>query len=395
MTDFNALISDMKQQGAFTTYAEPFKLSEDEQAGINKNFEPLNQPGAFAYARGAARLKNNERNDIPPSLIRAQKQTIMHGIKLFMPHEAVLAHVRDFLSNPEWIQNPTFQDTFRELELPTYLINDVGSGGYLPDKHSFDLDTLARRENPTKFTRQEYGAILGVLEKFPELHVAVLGYQSAHIDYLHRLRSAIDDSAILDEKEKTYGYRAISNFLPPWESPNFIVNVLPAICLQVAARLQHDANAEPTRDDFAKGMQFLFSNNSFSGAVPNVNGDIRHFKCPAQHFIARSTAQELTGRDPSFSSVMGMGIFCIYRQLKGALDPELASAVREQVRDIQDHHKKTAALAVCSIDELFGFNKDPAPETHIPEADKAVISVRPSLLNRVRNSMPFRIFAKA
>ena len=302
MADFAGLVLDMKSKGAFASSISP------------------------GYGRGATKLTSRACDDIPQDEIQINRHAIIRNLNLYMPFETVLTHVRDFINDPAW----TYETNIYKY-VPRTIVSDLPYDDYLPDPLTLHLDHPLRREAFTKFTRSEHDIFLKMMAQHPAILWAFSGYQLAHINYLTRLHKAIFDCEDLTGEERSTGLNVVANLLGPWMSDNFYRIIGPSICLHLALRRQDDPQAQPSEADFTQGMRFAFTNEAFEASLMNASGDARHFKCPAKHFIAVSTGQELTGRLRSDTKVSGTGIFCIYQRIKNDLDPSLVRSLRRAI----------------------------------------------------------------
>lgn len=350
MTDFQAIISCMKKNGAFWDYLTPLGWPEIDAQAINRAFSNPKFPGDMAYGlqeRGAVVLVNRELSDIPPEIIHIHRQSMLDAVGHYMPQDVLAESMREFFATPSWPDYDQFRLFFDTGNLHNNIVVDIGDG-YLPDELTMKLDDPARlNANGTIYTAQEYMIALDVIQKHPAILVAVQGYQAAHLIYLTALGMAIGSSPDLSDTERERGGGVLEILTGAWNSSNFTNRILPAICLQYALRQSTDAAAQPNRDDFINGLGFVQRVGGFKLSI-GVDGKMRIFVCPAMRFIMDSTAQDVTGSNGSdFSSTMaGTGLFCIYRQIKDNLAPDLAGKVREYVENVHVGRTEKVSMGI-------------------------------------------------
>lgn len=165
---------------------------------------------------------------------------------------------------------------------------------------SFQIKGVDRRSHVrVLYTRDEQIAALQLAQEHPSVVLAIIAYQSVIQDYLGALREMFD--AIARESVAVRdGLNDFDRYINEWASPNFTVELIPA--LAIFLRLREDASGETKQDRaidaelFRDSVNFIVTNGAFrhwitipAEVAREHEARVDHFLCPAVGTIRQQT----------------------------------------------------------------------------------------------------------
>jgi len=165
---------------------------------------------------------------------------------------------------------------------------------------SFQIKGVERRSHVRAlYTRDEQIAALQLARENPSVVLAIIAYQSVIQDYLAALRETFDALA-RESVSIRDGLADFDRYIKEWASPNFTVELIPA--LATFLRLREDSSDEAQQDRaidaelFRDSVNFIVTNGAFrhwitipAAVAREHEARVDHFLCPAVGTIREQT----------------------------------------------------------------------------------------------------------
>jgi hypothetical protein len=321
----------------------------------NKGFNNPNLVSHFGYTNGPNKIRTHK-IDIPQRVILAKRRSVGDSLRIYMNPKHVVAFMCSFYRG-DFLIDPAFVRL--EMTLRKFVKDPSRPAASIDNKYTLDLDNPKRkRKDRVYFTNQESKIVQHVCRALPELRTTVLAFQVGFLAYLDRLKEEIYQApartsqqepgkAVLTLEESRRGQHITSVLAEQWRTPNFVSELLPAICL---AYFKRDPNLKSTlnSEDFEKGFAFALRIGVFQNHVLSPNGEDRHFVCPAIVTIGtvsmRELGQEVCGH-PNQDFLMGRILNSIYTEVINRLHPQTPK--KQAARSNRLRRQVTFADASC------------------------------------------------
>jgi hypothetical protein len=165
---------------------------------------------------------------------------------------------------------------------------------------SFQVRGVERRSHVRAlYTREEQIAALQLARERPSVVLAIIAYQSVIQDYLAALRETFD--AIARESAAVRdGLKDFDRYIKEWASPNFTVELIPA--LAIFLRVREDSSEDAKQGSaidaelFRDSVNFIVTNGAFrhwitipADVAREHEAHVDHFLCPAVGTIREQT----------------------------------------------------------------------------------------------------------
>ena len=330
--DLQQIARDAVASGLFTPDLDAVRLN----SGVASKYERmpsslLNVP----YVNGPVFIEIFGR-DIPEAAVLAVRSNFTEVNKLLLPKEQVLRYFHERFAADDIFDSehaarivaeyrapvaaeadPRVRALFRRQLFAAGEI-DIADVVGTPDGHqaaataerigsrfqdaelSFQVKGVDRRSHVRAlYTRDEQIAALQLARDHPSVVLAIIAYQSVIQDYLAALRAAFD--AIAGESPSIRdGLGDFDKYIKEWASPNFTVELVPA--LAIFLRLREDSSEGITQERaidaelFRDAVNFIVANGAFrhwimipADVAREREARVDHFLCPAVGTIREQT----------------------------------------------------------------------------------------------------------
>lgn len=268
--NFREIVTSIKSKGGLEDYP-PSGLDEEEIKRIDSILRIPRFPGDFSTTTGGG-IANSLRHRFKPPrpFIELALKSFRDAVKFYANSRDVFRYMCTYYQG-NFLSDINYRfaawDKMRDQRTSSY------SG---IDDNSIPFDD-PRRKSTTRqyYSKAHYETAVQTNKDVPAIEETVIAFQSGFLSYLSNLEKAFKTDKSLAQAEKKRGILVTQRLYETFLSPNFVTELLPAMCLAYDRR-DPSHTSRPKMEDFQNGYRAAIT----LGVFQNYFGDI-HMVCPA------------------------------------------------------------------------------------------------------------------